>query len=73
MSVNGDVQSNQSCVFWWIFRSLFSSKLFRDAFPGKRWDGGFLQSFKLGEGLLWIEIMEKGKYTREMAHDFFKT
>lgn len=36
MSVDGVVQCNQSCVFWWIFRSLFSSKLFRDASPGKK-------------------------------------
>lgn len=45
VTVDVDLQCNQTCVFWWIFQSLFSSN---DALPEKR--GGSPADIKGGGG-----------------------
>lgn len=45
VTVDVDLQCNQTCVFWWIFQSLFSSN---DALPEKR--GGSPADIKDGGG-----------------------
>lgn len=59
--MNGDIQCNQSCVFWWIFRSLFSSKLFRDASPEEREGVGILQTIQDKGGAQNQERRERHK------------